>query len=659
MERKTGKRKALCLALALLLSLELTACGRPVREETVPTQRETEATQPPQAPVAAADGNPESVLCRSSYTAEEIDRSAVVAEMDDVALTNGELQVRYYLAVNAYRAAGIQPSPDFTRKLDCQECPLEDGLSWQHFFLKTAIEQWRSQTGLILKSREEQTVSSKYYAPVESYHDQFFSDPDLPAQKFIYGNKVRYTPNRRHQTFLDDLPETLEALAREKGYDSADALAKAFAGAGQEDLLAAAWGLNMSYFYYTECSYGFAPEAQSPEESPERTADLRHLLLRPEGTVAADGKVAATQESWEKCRVEAERLLAAWKKNFLTQRNAEGSFAELVYQNAQDASSRLTGGLYTSVRPGQLVDAVDDWCFAGDRQPGDTAVLESDLGVHLVFFRGSGSEATQEAEHAQRFHEGRALVEEARNIAPVRVDYSLAALGEGDGSVSAEELLYPDVAHERFPEVMLYLQQDFPLAPFGKGARLEIHGCGITSLAMLATYMTDTVYTPDALAEKYSIYGGTSGTDGQIFFNVPQEFGFFLQKHTTKWEEVEAALKNGQLVVSLQVKGYFTKSGHYILLAGMREDGTVIVRDPNIRAYGNLKENKVDAFTPEQVCRGAAGYYIFEKKVTEIPDCQRCGSGDYSPALTGPYLCERCREALIRRNDFLAICAGI
>ena len=182
-------------------------------------------------------------------------------------------------------------------------------------------------------------------------------------------------------------------------------------------------------------------------------------------------------------------------------------------------------------------------------------------------------------------------------------------------------------------------------------------GCGITTMAMLATYMTDTIYTPAMLAERYPEYHDASGTRGELFRYVPAELGFFLEDTTAQIGEVIAALKNGQRVVSLQHLGHFTSGGHYLLLQQYYEESdTFQVRDSNIYNYGRLSGHKVDYFTRADILSGSATFYIMQNKITRIPACCRCGSQEQpEKLLQQDYLCPKCAAALSRRNSFLAL----
>jgi tRNA(Ile2) C34 agmatinyltransferase TiaS len=51
----------------------------------------------------------------------------------------------------------------------------------------------------------------------------------------------------------------------------------------------------------------------------------------------------------------------------------------------------------------------------------------------------------------------------------------------------------------------------------------------------------------------------------------------------------------------------------------------------------------------------SAGYWIYQYKVTRIPVCGRCGEGmqKLEGMLGTDYTCQKCREALLRRDTYL------
>ena len=116
------------------------------------------------------------------------------------------------------------------------------------------------------------------------------------------------------------------------------------------------------------------------------TVDVRHILIQPEDSELSsddegyeDDVAAKEAEALEK----AEALLEEWKAGDAT----EDSFAELAKENSADGSAS-EGGLYTEVYKGQMVSEFEDWCFDPSRQAGDTGVVETTYGAHVMYFVG-------------------------------------------------------------------------------------------------------------------------------------------------------------------------------------------------------------------------------------------------------------------------------
>ena len=120
------------------------------------------------------------------------------------------------------------------------------------------------------------------------------------------------------------------------------------------------------------------------DENP--TIDIRHILV-PLGT----GSIAEGEEGYEDeqaqlkadAHAKAEELLAQWQAGEAT----EDSFAALAMKESTDGS-KYDGGLYTEVYQGQMVTEFNDWCFDAARQPGDTGVVDTQYGAHVMYFSG-------------------------------------------------------------------------------------------------------------------------------------------------------------------------------------------------------------------------------------------------------------------------------
>ena len=80
----------------------------------------------------------------------------------------------------------------------------------------------------------------------------------------------------------------------------------------------------------------------------------------------------------------ADEILSEYQSGAQT----EDAFAALASANSSD-SSASNGGLYTNIYKGQMVEAFEDWCFDPSRQPGDTGIVETAYGYHVIYFVGT------------------------------------------------------------------------------------------------------------------------------------------------------------------------------------------------------------------------------------------------------------------------------
>ncbi len=668
------KKKWIAIA-ALTLAVVLSGCSTERRpERLVETNTEGVASTAPATERTAtvpADGNPNDVTCKGSYTADG-NPAQTVASVGKSSLTLGQLQSGYWAAVAQYRQAHPEGGPDFDAPLDSQPCEISGEVnSWQQYFLKEALDAWHTAQALMQHSQETPIVTEEAYQPNRDNYAKYMVD--IPATRFLYGYSDRYQRNTMHQTYLDNLPETLDALAKEKGYADAAGMAKTAFGVSAEDLIAWTELYNEGYMYMTELSYGIQPTEEEISAYADALkdsgsyVDIRHMLLIPTAgeddpnpvTVGADGKVSATQEQWEACLQQAEQAKASLTAQENRRQGPEAVFADLAHKTSQDTGTALDGGSLRRIAQGQLIPELDSWCFDSGRAPGDVEIIRTDYGVCILYFSGSTPIRYAEAQDALKAEQLEGLMEQIRQQYPMEVDYSAITLPTADGNVSAGDLLYPDVAHERYPEVPLYLQQDYPKTPFG-GFPIRTHGCGITVMSMLATYMTDEPMTPPVMCDRFGSYSTSTGTDGMIFTRESSGMGFYMLRRVYTPDDAMEELKNGHIVVSVHGPGYWTRAGHYILIEKLNEDGTVQVRDSNLFNYNNSyrpaqKGHLVDKHSWQSVVGSTQGFYVFDDKVTRIPVCHRCGdiSQTNSHVLTQDYICEKCRPALLRRNAYL------
>lgn len=648
-------------------------------ETTLPEVTEPETEPVPMEPAVTGNGVSSSVLCKSIYTAgAEAAVSVgdkVVASGSGIQLTNRELQIYYLSEVNAYRTSGSETQPNYEWPLENQLCPLGSASqSWQHYFLERAVKSWQAEQAMLYAAQQPQLITEEAYQFLDYLHAEYVPE-DRPVHNFIYGDKDCYKPNLLHQEYLDGLTDTIGKLAASQGFGSAeDYIRSVFpAGVTLADVVKAATDYNTAYMYFTEKSFDVAPTDAEIQEylnanraqlgtSDEPLISMRHVLLIPEGaSVAPDGTVTASAESWDACQKQADDLYATWTSDYVTTWHREGTFGRMANENSADLGSRLDGGFYQDLHKGELPSALDAWCFAADRQVGDVTILRTELGIHMVYLTEKSSTLTRAAKEALIALTEKNIWQSFLRSVPVTVDYSAAAIWTecSEKTFSLVDTLYPDLAHERFPEAITYLQQDYYYHTWG-GSTVGQGGCGITTFAMLSTYMTDTLLTPAMMADKYPVYFAGGGTNADIFRYALCDLGYYLDSITTNIDEAIAALQKGQRVISLQVRGDFTSAGHYLLLQRYYEDtGRFQVRDSNIYNYLRLYGHQVDSFTRANIQSGGTNFWIMQPKITRIPACDRCGGtfDNHGPELllSDSYLCEKCTTALSRRNNFLAL----
>lgn len=164
-----------------------------------------------------------------------------------------------------------------------------------------------------------------------------------------------------------------------------------------------------------------------------------------------------------------------------------------------------------------------------------------------------------------------------------------------------------------FTKVPLFNQQDYPYTEYSQGS-VATSGCGITCLAMVASYHMNEFVSPDDLAKKFNKSADNNVTRME---NASEYLDLPLQEKTWYWSKAYEALKNGSVVISLQRKGLFTSEGHFIVLTGLTEDGKVMVNDPygaNWDKNAELVEGFANGFTIEQITEADAAYWIYEPK---------------------------------------------
>lgn len=165
-------------------------------------------------------------------------------------------------------------------------------------------------------------------------------------------------------------------------------------------------------------------------------------------------------------------------------------------------------------------------------------------------------------------------------------------------------------------EMPLYNQLDYKDVRYGAGT-IATSGCGITALAMVATYMTGHTYYPDELADWF---GGYNGNNIERMLYASDELQ--LPWHAVEnWHVALKALQEGKIaIIMTSGRSLFSDSQHFLVATGVTEDGKVMINDPYGTNYGNpmLRDGFENGFTSSQMATGYSGAWIYD--VDEMPE---------------------------------------
>ena len=422
---------AIIVVAALIIAMLVGTLGNDKAEgETIVSEPSaaTEETVPATIP---ADGNPDDETCKGSYTAsdEEVKAAAdtVVAAAGEYELTNAELQVYYWLGIqntlqtwsyysNAYGFDyAAMMGLDYTQPLDTQICTMvENGATWQQYFLLNALQSWH-----YYQSLEVEAINAGFDVDAEKREFLDNLETSLAEDAVNYGFEtaeeyLAYNagPGATMESYLNFMEQNY------RGYDYYDSLVNAIE-LTDEELDA----------YYTENEAALVEQGVGKDA---KFVDVRHILIMPESTTAEDGTTTVTDEAWAAAAAEAERILNEWKSGAAT----EESFGELANTYTADGNDANydgipDGGLYTEVYVGQTVPEFENWCFDETRQIGDTGLVKTTYGWHVMYFVQSypSQQWKTAAESALRSQRSNELIEDISAKYPLSVDYSKILLG--------------------------------------------------------------------------------------------------------------------------------------------------------------------------------------------------------------------------------------
>lgn len=146
-----------------------------------------------------------------------------------------------------------------------------------------------------------------------------------------------------------------------------------------------------------------------------------------------------------------------------------------------------------------------------------------------------------------------------------------------------------DLTNEIHPgEIPLFIQWDerWGYELYGN-EMIAVDGCGPTSLAMVLAGLTqDASWSPLRVAEfaqENGYYVDGSGSSWSLMSDGASSLGLKAKVLSLDKGVIQKELKEGHPIICIMGPGDFTSSGHFIVLTGLNDDGTVRVNDSNSR----------------------------------------------------------------------------
>lgn len=340
---------------------------------------------------------------------------AVVARMGDVKLTNAQLQMYYNMSVMSfleqYGAYLSYFGFDYTKPMS--EQAFDETMTWEQYFLQQAIETWQLYQGLCLMAE-----------------------------------KAGFELSEEREAEIAALPESMAEQAASSGYDSVDEMLQAQFGpaCNMEEYLLYTRTCALGYEYYVSeynsieltdeeiDAYFEANKDEYAENGITKESiisSVRHILVCPQGGTLAEDGVTTTysEEEWAACLTKAEGILQEWKDGEAT----EASFADMVATYSEDPGSVSTGGLYEGITASSnYVENFLNWSIDTTRQPGDTGIVKTEYGYHIMYFVEGELQWYGKARLGLLEERRSAILESGKEAFPMKVRYAKIAIAEMD-----------------------------------------------------------------------------------------------------------------------------------------------------------------------------------------------------------------------------------
>ena len=128
---------------------------------------------------------------------------------------------------------------------------------------------------------------------------------------------------------------------------------------------------------------------QEANDNKQPLANVQHILVKFTGGKKDDktGQVTYSDAEKKAAKDKAQAILDEFLKG---EKKDSEAFGKLASSKSEDTGSKATGGLIEGIyRDSNYVQSFKDWAL-DNRKPGDTGIIESEYGYHVMFYKEDG-----------------------------------------------------------------------------------------------------------------------------------------------------------------------------------------------------------------------------------------------------------------------------
>ncbi len=231
--------------------------------------------------------------------------------------------------------------------------------------------------------KDFQLVDYKYYNIAPNVTDDM-SDDEVKAE---YENVKKYADRLSKATSAEDFDKILKEILKDRGVTDTNIenAVKNSAITGNTydpEFDISVWAFDektkvgSTMIYPSSNNRAVYMLTRAPYLDESETRSVRHILIATE-----------SYKSDEEAKAKAQEVLDEYNKGDKT---AE-SFGKLAEKYTEDSGSASNGGLYENFTKGTMVEPFENWSFDKSRKEGDTGIVKTDYGYHVMYFVNEGN----------------------------------------------------------------------------------------------------------------------------------------------------------------------------------------------------------------------------------------------------------------------------